>query len=42
MDVLVWIGFSLAFVIMVIWPTMDGWFEDLERGDDAWEEDWYE
>jgi len=33
---------SISFIIMVIWPLMDGWFKDLEHGDSAWTEDWNE
>lgn len=40
MNLLIGIGFVIAFTIMVVWPTMDEWFKDLEEGDCNWTEKW--
>ena len=34
MTILMTFGIIIAIVVMVVWPLMDGWFEDLESGDD--------
>ena len=39
MDTLIWIGLIIAFMIMVIWPLFDAWFDDLKSDYDK--EDWW-
>ena len=34
------IGLIICFIVMVLWPLMDKWFADLEKGDETWIEDW--
>lgn len=42
MMALFFIGLSISFIVMAVWPLMDGWFKDLEEGDSTWDEDWNE
>lgn len=40
MNLLIGIGFVIAFTIMVVWPLIDEWLKDLEEGDCNWTEKW--
>ena len=39
MNLLIGIAFVVAVIIMIVWPTMDEWFKDLNDEDD-WTEKW--
>ena len=39
MNLLIGIAFIIAFTIMVVWPTMDEWFKDLNDEED-WTDKW--
>ena len=39
MNLIIGIVLVIAFIVMVVWPTLDDWFKDLNDEDD-WTDKW--